>query len=226
MYRAVPQNGVLALNSSFSPRVFNELKFGYNGALTRVQGSAPTVNGIDLSKISLNISGSIANTGIAGQGASSGIAVPGGLIRGSSAFNGSGFPYTPYSLSFIDNLSWVKGNHTFKFGVEVRTLRLYTDRLGGTTYSFSNLNDFLANKALQIQYVGDLSDPSPFNNGATGNRLCQDRVLSSGMRRMNGRLARTSRSITAFDTSTIPRCGKIGTSHVRFDINQGHSAAS
>ena len=173
LYRAVPQNGVLALNSSFSPRVFNELKTGYNGALTRVQGSAPAVNGIDLSKISLNISGSIANTGIAGQGASSGIAVPGGLIRGSSAFNGSGFPYTPYSLSFIDNLSWVKGNHTLKFGVEVRTLRLYTDRLGGTTYSFSNLNDFLANKALQIQYVGDLSEPSPFNNGATGNRLAK-----------------------------------------------------
>ena len=173
VYRAVPQNGVLALNSSLSPRVFNELKFGYNGALTRVNGSAPTVNGIDLSKITINLSGSIANTGIAGQGSSSGIAVPGGLIRGSSAFNGSGFPYTPYSMSFIDNLSWVKGNHTFKFGVEVRALRLYTDRLGGTTYSFSNLNDFLANKALQIQYVGDLSDPSPFNNGATGNRLAK-----------------------------------------------------
>jgi hypothetical protein len=173
VYTAVPQNGVLALNSSFSPSVFNELKFGYNSAITRVSGSAPTVNGIDLSKISLNISGSIANTGIAGQGASSGIAVPGGLIRGSSAFNGSGFPYTPYSLSFIDNLSCVKGNHTLKFGVEVRELRLYTNRLGGTTYSFSNLNAFLANQALQIQYVGDLSDPSPFNNGATGNRLAK-----------------------------------------------------
>lgn len=173
VYRAVPQNGVLALSSSLSPRIFNELKFGYNGALTRVRGSAPTVNGIDLSKIAVNISGSIANTGIAGQGASSGIAIPGGLIRGSSAFNGSGFPYTPYSLSFIDNLSWVKGNHTLKFGVEVRELRLYTNRLGGTTYSFSNLTDFLANKALQIQYVGDLSDPSPFNNGATGNRLAK-----------------------------------------------------
>jgi hypothetical protein len=173
VYRAVPQNGVLALTSSLSPRVFNEFKFGYNGALTRVQGSAPTVSGIDLSKISINISGSIANTGIAGQGASSGIAVPGGLIRGSSAFNGSGFPYTPYSLSFIDNLSWITGSHTLKFGVEVRALRLYTDRLGGTTYSFSNLNDFLANKALQIQYVGDLSDASPFNNGATGMRFAK-----------------------------------------------------
>ncbi len=173
IYRAVPQNGVVSLQGALTQKIVNELKFGYNGALTRVVGTAPSVNGIDMSRIAINLSGSVANTGIAGQGASSGIAVPGGLIRGSSAFNGRGFPYTPYSLSFIDNLSWVKGNHNLKFGVEVRALRLYTDRLGGTTYSFSNLNDFLANRALQIQYVGDLSNPSPFNHGASGNRLAK-----------------------------------------------------
>jgi hypothetical protein len=172
-YRTVPQNAVLTLQGTLTQRLLNEFKFGYNGALTRVAGSAPTVNGIDLSQIAINLSGSVANTGIAGQGASSGIAVPGGLIRGSSAFNGRGFPYTPYSLSFIDNLSWVKGNHNFKFGTEVRLLRLYLNILGGTTYSYSNLNDFLANKALQIQYGGDLSDPSPFNGGATGNRFAK-----------------------------------------------------
>ncbi|MBA3805298.1 MAG: TonB-dependent receptor, partial [Acidobacteria bacterium] len=48
-----------------------------------------------------------------------------------------------------------------------------TDRLGGTTYVFNNLTDFLANRAASIQYQGDLSDPSPFNNGATGNRLAE-----------------------------------------------------
>jgi hypothetical protein len=170
VYRSVPQNGVISLQSTLTQRLINEAKFGYNGALTRVQGYAPTINGIDISGIAINLSGSVANTGIAGQGASSGIAVPGGLIRGSSAFNGRGFPYTPYSLSFVDSLSMVRGSHNAKFGVEVRAIRMYTDRLGGTTYSFSNLNDFLANKALQIQYVGDLSDPSPFNNGATGQR--------------------------------------------------------
>ncbi len=173
VYRSVPQNGVVSLQSTLTQRLINEFKFGFNGALTRVQGSAPTINGVDLSTLTLNLSGSVANTGIAGQGASSGIAIPGGLIRGSSAFNGRGFPYTPYSLSFVDSLSMVRGNHNAKFGVEIRAIRLYTDRFGGTTYSFSNLNDFLANKALQIQYVGDLSDPSPFNAGATGQRLAK-----------------------------------------------------
>jgi len=170
-YRTVPQNAVLALQGSLTQRLVNEFKFGYNGALTRVAGTAPVVNGIDMTTFALNISGSVANTGIAGQGASSGIAVPGGQIRGSSSFNGRGFPYTPYSLSIIDNLSWVKGNHNLKFGMEVRMLNLYLNILGGTTYTFANLNDFLANKLTSVSYGGDVSDPSPFNNGATGNRL-------------------------------------------------------
>ena len=52
-------------------------------------------------------------------------------------------------------------------------IRLKTDRLGGTTYTFSNLNDFLANRAQTIQYLGDLSEPSVFNDGATGQRLAE-----------------------------------------------------
>jgi hypothetical protein len=172
-YKAVPQNGVLAIQGSLTPSLINEFKFGFNEALTRVQGFAPTVNGIDLSNLTLNISGSVASSGIAGQGNTSGIAVPGGIIRGSSAFNGRGFPYTPYSLSFIDNVSWARGNHNYKFGAEIRLIRMYTDRLGGITYTFSNLNDFLANRLQQVQFVDDLSAPSPFNNGVTGNRKAE-----------------------------------------------------
>ena len=169
-YSVTPQNAVLSLAGMFTQRLLNEFRFGYNGAYSRVAGVTPFS---DLYDATINLSGSIANTGIAGQGSNSGIAVPGGLIRGTSAFNGRGFPYTPYSLSFMDTLNWVAGSHNAKFGVEVRTLRLYTDMLGGTTYSFANINDFLANKALQIQYVDDLSAPSPFNNGATGQRLAK-----------------------------------------------------
>ncbi len=169
-YSVIPQNAVLSLAGMFTQRLLNEFRFGYNGAYSRVAGVTPFS---DLYDATINLSGSIANTGIAGQGSNSGIAVPGGLIRGTSAFNGRGFPYTPYSLSFVDTLNWIAGSHNAKFGVEVRTLRLYTDMLGGTTYSFANINDFLANKALQIQYVDDLSAPSPFNNGATGQRLAK-----------------------------------------------------
>src|SRR5262249_966501 len=117
------------------------------------------------------LSGSIANNGIAGQGATSGITVPGGLIRANSAQNGHAQPYDPaYSLSFIDSISSTRGSHYLKFGGEVRAVRLTTDRIGGIKYSLTNLNAFLANQPSTIQYLGDVSAPSVFNNGATGPR--------------------------------------------------------
>lgn len=167
---AVPQNGIIAFQSILKPTVINEFKFGYNGAFTRTNGFAPTINGIDLSRLAINISGNTANFAIAGQGTAAGTSNPGGLVRANSATNGRGQPYTVFSLSFIDNLSWTRGNHNYKFGVEYRPSRIYTDRLGGTTYVFNNLTDFLANRPASIQYNGDLSAPSPFNNGATGQR--------------------------------------------------------
>jgi len=171
--KANPQNGVLALQSILKPTLLNEFKFGFNEAYTRINSFAPTANGIDLSAIALNISGNTANFGIAGQGASAGTAVPGGLVRANSATNGRGQPYTPYSLSFIDNLNWSKGNHNYKFGGEVRAIRLYTDRLGGTTYTYSNITSFLANTPQSVQFLGDVSAPSPFNGGATGQRYAK-----------------------------------------------------
>jgi hypothetical protein len=165
---ANPQNGVLALNTLFGANVVNELKFGYNNAYTRIVGNAPTINGVDYSKIVINISGSVANSGIAGQGSSSGIAVPGGLVRANSATNGHAAPYTPATYSIIDNISWLSGKHSMKFGGEVRLVRFYTDRIGGTTYSFNGLTALLANTPNKIQFLGDLSAPSIFNNGASG----------------------------------------------------------
>ncbi len=172
---AVPQNGVAGFQSILKKdgSLINEFKFGYNAARTRINGQAPTVGGLDFSNLILNISGSVANTGIAGQGTSSGISIPGGLVRANSATNGRGQPYTPYSLSFVDSLNWIRGSHNFKFGGELRLIRMYTDRLGGTTYTFSNLAAFLANTPTSVQYLGDVSAPSPFNNGLTGQRLAK-----------------------------------------------------
>jgi hypothetical protein len=173
VFTANPQNGVVAFQSILKPTLLNEFKFGYNGVFTRTNGQAPTVNGIDLSKLVINISGNTANFAIPGQGTSAGTATPGGLIRANSATNGRGQPYTVYSMSFIDNLSWTKGNHSYKFGVEFRPSRIYTDRLGGTTYVFNSLQAFLTNSPASIQYLGDVSAPSPFNGGATGNRKAE-----------------------------------------------------
>ncbi len=170
---SVPQNAVVALQSILSTNLLNEMKVGYNSAYSRVNGIAPTVGGIDFSNISLNISGSVAGFALPGQGANAGVASPGGLVRANSATNGRGQPYTPYSLSFIDNLSWTRGRHSFKFGGEVRPIRLYTDRQGGITYTYSSINNFLANSAQSVQYLGDVSAPSPFNGGATGQRFAK-----------------------------------------------------
>ena len=166
--RQIPQNGVVALTSVLRSNLLNEFKFGYNGAYSRIVGQAPIVNGIDLSNLSFNISGSVAGFALPGQGANAGVAVPGGLVRANSAQNGRGQPYTPYSLSFVDNLNWTKGAHSLKFGAEVREIRLYTDRQGGITYTFASINNFLANNASSVQFLGDLSAPSPFFNNSTG----------------------------------------------------------
>ncbi|HEV7680571.1 MAG TPA: TonB-dependent receptor [Pyrinomonadaceae bacterium] len=166
--RQVPQNGVIALQSILTPTLLNEFKLGYNSAYSRIIGVAPTVNGIDLSNLSFNISGSVAGFALPGQGSNAGVAAPGGLIRANSAQNGRGQPYTPYSLSFVDNLSWTRGSHSLKFGGEFRQIRLYTDRQGGITYTFASIQNFLANNASSVQYLGDLSAPSPFFNNSTG----------------------------------------------------------
>ena len=165
-----PSNAVFNLQGVLSDRMTNELKVGYNASPTRINGIAPVINGIDFGNIVLNLSGSVANTGIAGQGANSGIVVPGGLVRANSATNGRGQPYDPYTVSFIDSISYVRGNHYLKTGGEIRAVRMETDRLGGITYSFQNVSNFMNNNASTVQYLGDVSAPSPFNNGATGPR--------------------------------------------------------
>ena len=47
-------------------------------------------------------------------------------------------------------------------------IRMATDQLGGITYTYRNVDAVLANTPSSIQYFGDLSEPSPFNNGASG----------------------------------------------------------
>jgi hypothetical protein len=165
-----PTNAIVNLQGPLGGSTQNELKIGYNAAPTNIVGQAPVVNGIDFGGIALNLSGSVANTGIAGQGSSSGIVVPGGLVRANSATNGHAQPYDPYTVSVIDSLFRVQGTHFLKAGGEIRAIRMSTDRIGGITYTFANVGAFLANQASSVQYLGDVSAPSPFNNGATGPR--------------------------------------------------------
>ena len=168
---AVPQNALIGWQQLIGSRTVHQLKLGLNGAKTRINGVAPAVNGIDLSALSIDFTGSATIAGIGGQGVSGGAARLGGLIRSNSAQNGRAVPYTNYSLTFADQVSTALGGHNLKFGGEIRPVRLYTDRLGGTTYTFSSLNDLLNNRPASVQVIGDVSAPNPLHNGVSGNRF-------------------------------------------------------
>ncbi len=151
----VPQQGVLAVNQVWTPHIFNETKFGFNGTKQRVLGIAGPSPNVDLSSSRIAISG-LTNVG--------------SLISLSSSFNGVGAPYTGTEYSYIDNLSLLRGNHNMKFGVELRPRQLYNNQIGGTTYTYPSVSAFAANAPTQIQFFGTLSDLSPFT-GLSGNAL-------------------------------------------------------
>ena len=147
-----PDNAVVVLNSTIGSRSVNEAKIGLNRAPTSLAVSAG-VPGLD--GIGLNISGSIVQPGVNG-GAPSGVASPGGVTRQSSAGNGRGSNYRGKTYSFIDNFSLISGNHQIKAGGEVRIIRVPLNQLGGLTYSYANLNNFLSNTGAAVAYIGDL----------------------------------------------------------------------
>jgi hypothetical protein len=156
-----------------TPTVVNEFKLGLNASKSRSTGTVPNVPGIDLAPITVSFTGAVAIPGIGGQGASAGAAQLGGLIRANSAYNTSQQPYTNWEMRIMDTLSWIKGRHNVKFGVEFRPIRMETDRFGGTTYTFGSIDALLANTPSSIQYNAPASLPSPWNNGQTGPRHLQ-----------------------------------------------------
>ncbi len=217
---AKPRNAVFNLQGILSDRTTNEFKVGYNAAPTEIRGDVQSVNGVDLSTMIINLTGSVANNGIAGQGANSGITVPGGLVRSNSAQNGRAQPYDPYTLSLIDSLSSLRGNHYLKVGGEARVVRISTDRLGGTTYAFTNLNAFLANQPSTIQFLGDESAPSVFNNGATGLRhFEQEYYIGYAQDEWHATPKFTLNYGVRYDYYTVPR--EANNLQVKFNVDTG-----
>jgi hypothetical protein len=161
-----PTNAIWNLQGVLGGGAINEFKIGYN--------AAPSTEGADtqpgFENISLSLTGSATLASVAGLGSAAALASPGGLVGVNSQGNGRGAPYTPYSLTIADSLSKVVGTHILKFGADVRLIRMSTDQLGGITYTFPNVTAFLNNQPNRILYFGDLSEPSPFHNGATGDK--------------------------------------------------------
>jgi hypothetical protein len=158
----VPQNGLFDLTSVLKPAVINDFKFGYNSAKDRYVLQGVNLPGADIGNASITIGG-------ANQSGSTGFVRPSGA--GSSPLIHSN-PFTNYEFEIIDNLSWTTGAHNIKMGVEINPRRLRTDFVGGTVYTFTNLQNFLANVPSQVQYTGDMNSfPSVFHNGFIGRHV-------------------------------------------------------
>lgn len=117
----VPENIVFALQNVFTPRLTNEAKFGVNRSVWTpiVKGSSP---------LDLSVGGDVPWSG----------------LTGSSKQEEAGTTF-----SAIDNLTRTRGRNSFKFGIDIRRIRLNNSGNAITTSSigytsFSNFQHNLA----------------------------------------------------------------------------------
>lgn len=158
-----PDNFVAALTQTYGSKFINETKFGINRADSQLKTTFPAVAGsnIDFATSAFVLTGGIVQPGVNG-GAATGFSSPGGLTRQSSAGNGRAQPIRPATYNFIDTLTWSQGSHQIKLGAEYRRLIVKFDQLGGTSFSYGSLSDFILNQNLTAAFIGDLSGTGSF----------------------------------------------------------------
>src|SRR5258708_3440357 len=111
----------------FSPRLVNELKFGFN------RGNVYTTNQSQLqTPYVIAVSGC---TSLAGDEYKLGVG---------------------NTFSYIDNLTWVKGAHTVKSGVEVRRVQLNQWNSPNGTITFSSAASFETNAVSSASYAAQV----------------------------------------------------------------------
>jgi hypothetical protein len=119
-----PVNGGIELLHIFSPSLINEAKFGFN------RGTAITTD--------------INHTGIPYTVAVSGLTT----LNNNRISKGIG-----NSFSEIDNLTWIKGKHTLKAGVEIRRVQLNQGNTEAGTISYSAIGSLTAEQAFDQNLV-------------------------------------------------------------------------
>ncbi len=119
-------NGVLQLQSVFSPTTLNEVKFGAN----RLPSTNERFNPLGIR-----------------------VTIPGFTAIKEANTDGAEAPTT---FSLQDNLTLIRGRHTVKAGVEIRPTRLTNRRAReGNSVTYANIADFLANRLNQAQVSAD-----------------------------------------------------------------------
>src|ERR1700733_14399176 len=127
-----PVNGALELLHIFSPTLVNESKFGFNRA---------TSNTYNIGR-----NGTIYQISIAtGPG-------PGFITQNTNENS----IYVGNSFSWIDNLTWIHGRHTLKFGAEVRRIEVNQESGYHGKITFSTIEDLAANDVNKASLSGAL----------------------------------------------------------------------
>jgi hypothetical protein len=129
---SAPVNGALELLHIFNPSLVNEAKFGFN------RSTSNTYN--------YNNTGILYGLTIAGG--------PGpGFINPNTNEDSI---YVGNSFSGVDNLTWIHGRHTVKFGVEIRRIQLNQESDEHGTITFSSVEDLAANQVARAKLSGAL----------------------------------------------------------------------
>jgi hypothetical protein len=131
----VPTNSVLAYQRILSPAVTNELKFGVNRANYHNWGYGIAPVGVSVSSASFS---GLTNTTLDTE--------------------------VGTTFSYIDNLTWVRGRHTLKFGANIMRVRLNNsgNTLTSASLSYASTDDFINNRASSASYLQ--------GEGVVGNR--------------------------------------------------------
>jgi len=129
---STPVNGVLELLHVFSPKLTNEVKFGFNRATDNTYNSSPA--------------GSIYQIAIStGPG-------PG---FGTQTYNYNAI-YVGNTFSYLDNLTWLHGRHTIKAGAELRRIQLNQHYGQHGTVTFASLQALATNTVARANLTGAL----------------------------------------------------------------------
>ena len=121
-----PVNSVIALSHIFSPTLLNETKFGFN----RSTGDTTY----------LNQTGVLYAISVAGLTS----------LNNSRTSTGVG-----NTFSGIDDVTWGRGRHVVKAGVEIRRVQMNRGSSAYGTVSFNSLSSFAANESYKASITGD-----------------------------------------------------------------------
>lgn len=61
--------------------------------------------------------------------------------------------FIPTTYSFVDNLSWISGKHSWKFGADIRVVRSARNQGGQPTHMYNNVADLLADRPNRIRVL-------------------------------------------------------------------------